>query len=137
MLYADFAGVYKIVPKSRWYFNLQQAQAVGLGPWNVAEHGPFRGTYTKVPYRNTTFVIVYNFERVNNASGFSESIISIPKEWISTCWKFVACPDDDFYFTGCNPKTDNPKFRALVNDRFLEFPVSKYAKLFGCKYFEI
>lgn len=113
--------------------SFQEAQKLGLGPWRYGEKHYFRGKYTVKPYSQRVFVIVYCFEKVENVYGFGESIIAVPKEWISTCWKFVACPFDEFYFPSAGGQSEDDRYRAVVDTSYHEFPVSKFAKLFGCE----
>lgn len=105
-----------------------------MGPWLYGKNKYFRGQYTQVPCpEGKVFVIVYCFEKVSNRTGFIESIIAVPKEWISTCWKFVACPNSEFYFPMANAKSEHEGFKALVDTSYHEFPVSKFAKNCGCE----
>lgn len=116
-------------------FILKEAEKVGLGPWLAPEHGgKFRGTYRAKSCARKVFVIVYCWEMVQEKSSVSETILTVPLEWISTDWLFVAFPNDEFYYPGDKRAvTSNPKYNVLVDDCFEEFPISKFAKRFGCK----
>jgi hypothetical protein len=106
----------------------------GQGSWRPAVDGQFRGKYRSEKLRLRTFVIVYMFEIEGNRSGHVESVCAVPKEWISRDFRYVATPEDSFFWPNSREATtDNPKYDWLVNDEFVEYPVSFYPQRYGCK----
>jgi hypothetical protein len=124
------------------YFTIiKEAEAVGLGPFVQGVDGTaFRGIYRTKATSRRIYVIVYTWDRVPNQSVVSESVLAVPLEWISQCWKFVAVPPPEengsaFYYAQDNPEavSTNLKYSDLVRHTWQEYPISRYAKRMGCK----